>query len=90
MTLRDCNRPALETLQVTNRALQNSLVLDLEVEVSREPVVEEALRHVGGGDGLRDEPRLVALLVDLHREVRHLRHECEPEAVEHPVRKRSA
>ncbi len=63
----------------------HSLVLNLEVEVSREPVVEEPGLDVCRGDGLRRHPVLVPLLVDLHRDVRHLSDEGEPEALQRPA-----
>lgn len=59
-------------------------MLDLKVEVSGEPVVEEPGLDVRRRDGLCRHPVVVALLVHLHRDVRHLRHEREPETLQRP------
>ncbi len=65
--------------------LKHLLMLYLEIEVSSEPIIEEPWGHVGGGDGLSHEPVAILLLINVHRQVRHLGDQGEPEAVKHPA-----
>lgn len=65
-------------------------MLNLEVEVSREPVVEGRALDVARGDRLHLEPVELSVLVDVHRNVVRLAHPHKPGALQHAARKKCA
>ena len=67
------------------RASIDLLVLDLEVKVSREPVVEDRLLDVTRRRQLHLQPRQLTIAVDSHGDVVRLRHPNEPVALHHPA-----
>lgn len=54
------------------------MVLDLKVEVSTEPIIEEGRLNVTGCIQLHVEPVVIFLIVDVHRDVTHLGHPDKP------------
>ena len=64
------------------------LVLYLVVEVAGEPIVEPGWLDVAGGCRLLGQPIIVALFVDLHRQMTHLGDKGEPETLQYPVGKK--
>ena len=61
------------------------LMLDLEVEMSAEPVVEERVFDVTRRFHLQRDPVLASIVVDDHRYVTHLADPREPLTFNHPV-----
>ena len=61
-------------------------MLNLKVEMSSEPVVEEAGFYVSCWDCLSRDPVVVLLLIDLHWNMRHLGNKREPETLQSPTR----
>ena len=57
-------------------------MLDLKVEMSGEPVVEERLMHVACRLELRREPVQLLISLDVHWQMIHLRDPDEPVTVE--------
>jgi len=54
-------------------------MLDLKVQVAREPVIEEGLINVASGSQLKVDPALVAIVVvDVHHDVVALTHPGKP------------
>ena len=64
-------------------------MLDLEVKVSREPVVESRLFDVARRRQLHLQPRQLTIAVDRHGDVVRLRHPNEPVALHHPANART-
>ena len=60
-------------------------MLNLEVQVSREPVIEEGALNVAGGMHLQFNPRLSLIRLDIHGHVVGLGHPGEPVALQTPA-----
>ena len=52
--------------------------------MTSEPVIEKPRGDVGGGDGVGCDPVPLLILIDFHRNMRHLGHKSEPPALEQP------
>lgn len=59
-------------------------MLNLEVEVTREPVIEGGGVHIARCNGLGGHPVILLVPIDLHREVVHLGNKGKPMALQEP------
>ena len=63
------------------------LVLNLKVEMTREPVNEERLFHVSGSFELHWDPIISLVSVHMHRKMAHLGHPHKPVALQESNKK---